>query len=151
MKTIKGDLIQLATQGHFDIIVHGCNCKCKMGAGVARQIKKVFPAAYHADINFGLKDKQRLGHISIATINGQNNTFYLVNAYTQYNYSLTGPCIDYDALRACFKKIKTIATGKKVAYPKIGAGLAGGDWQKIRTIINQELEGIDHTLVEYKS
>jgi O-acetyl-ADP-ribose deacetylase (regulator of RNase III) len=31
MKVIKGDLIQLAKDGKFDLIVHGCNCFCTMG------------------------------------------------------------------------------------------------------------------------
>jgi hypothetical protein len=27
MKIIKGDLIELAKQGHFEDITHGCNCQ----------------------------------------------------------------------------------------------------------------------------
>lgn len=49
-KTTRGDLIKLAKKGKFDIIVHGCNCFCEMGAGIARQIKKTFPEAYRADM-----------------------------------------------------------------------------------------------------
>lgn len=26
MKEIEGDLLMLAKQGHFDVVVHGCNC-----------------------------------------------------------------------------------------------------------------------------
>jgi O-acetyl-ADP-ribose deacetylase (regulator of RNase III) len=37
--------------------------------------------------------------------------------------------------------------GKRIGYPKIGAGLAGGDWSIIEEIIDRELEGEDHTLV----
>ena len=37
--------------------------------------------------------------------------------------------------------------GKRIAYPKIGAGLAKGDWAVIEAIISEELEGEDHTLV----
>jgi len=33
MKTIQGNLIHLAQDGEFDLIVHGCNCFCTMGAG----------------------------------------------------------------------------------------------------------------------
>jgi hypothetical protein len=32
----------------------------------------------------------------------------------------------------------------------IGAGLAGGDWEIISAIINEELYGEDHTLVIYQ-
>ena len=40
-------------------------------------------------------------------------------------------------------------TGKRIGYPRIGAGLAKGDWGVISNIIDVELGGEDHTLVEY--
>jgi len=47
--------------------------------------------------------------------------------------------------------IKIESTGQRIGYPKIGAGLAGGDWEIIAAIIiiEEELAGEDHTLVEY--
>jgi O-acetyl-ADP-ribose deacetylase (regulator of RNase III) len=39
--------------------------------------------------------------------------------------------------------------GRSIGYPRIGAGLAGGDWTVIAQIIDEELSGEDHTLVEY--
>jgi O-acetyl-ADP-ribose deacetylase (regulator of RNase III) len=38
MKEIEGDLIDLAKRGHFDVVTHGCNCFCTMGAGIAPQM-----------------------------------------------------------------------------------------------------------------
>jgi hypothetical protein len=35
-------------------------------------------------------------------------------------------------------------------YPKIGAGLARGDWPTIAAMIDEELAGEDHTLVEFE-
>ena len=49
MKYIKGDLIKLALIGNFEVIAHGCNCMCTMGAGIAKTIKSEFPEAYQAD------------------------------------------------------------------------------------------------------
>lgn len=45
MNQITGDLLDLAEQGHFDVILHGCNCQCTMGAGIALAIKRRFPEA----------------------------------------------------------------------------------------------------------
>ncbi len=45
MKIIKGDLIKLALDGKFDVIIHGCNCYCTMGAGFAKAIQAEFPEA----------------------------------------------------------------------------------------------------------
>lgn len=59
MKVIEGDLIKLAKDGHFDVIVHGCNCFNAMGAGIALQIKRNFKKAYLVDqeTTKGLKSK----------------------------------------------------------------------------------------------
>jgi len=43
MKTIQGNLIHLAQNGEFDLIVHGRNCFRTMGAGNAKGIKAAFP------------------------------------------------------------------------------------------------------------
>ena len=48
VQTRTGDLIQLAQEGAFDVIAHGCNCQCVIGAGIAKVIKKAFPAAFEA-------------------------------------------------------------------------------------------------------
>ena len=48
--TEKGDLLALARAGRFDVIVHGCNCFCAMGGGIARAIREEFPEAYAADL-----------------------------------------------------------------------------------------------------
>lgn len=49
MPVIKGDLVKLALAGQSDVIVHGCNYQCQMGAGIAKSIKQVFPESYEAD------------------------------------------------------------------------------------------------------
>ena len=48
------------------------------------------------------------------------------------------------------RKIKQDFSGKRIGYSMIGAGLAGGDWNIISVVINEELAGEDHTLVTYK-
>ena len=48
MNVVDGDLIKLALNGTFDVIVHGANCQCTMGAGIAKAIKATFPEAYEA-------------------------------------------------------------------------------------------------------
>ena len=46
------------------------------------------------------------------------------------------------------KKLKRDFSGKRIGYPRIGAGLAGGDWSTIYQIIDDELQGEDQTLVD---
>lgn len=150
MKTIQGDLIKLALTGKFDVIVHGCNCFCTMGAGIAKTIKQKFPAAYQADLKTMKGDKEKLGKISYAVIELTNGKLVVVNGYTQYDWKGRGTKADYKAIRQVFKTIKQDFSGLRIGYPAIGAGLAGGDWSVIAQIIKEELAGEDHTFVEYQ-
>ena len=148
MEILKGDLIHLALAGHFDVIIHGCNCFCTMGAGIAKQIQTLFPKSYQADLQTGKGDKNKLGTYSSVEIENSDNNFTIVNAYIQYDFSGYGVLVDYKAVKNVFFKISSDFAGKSIGYPKIGAGLAKGDWNKISEIINIELKNQDHTLVE---
>ncbi len=149
MITVKGDLIALALDGQFEVIVHGCNCFCTMGAGIARQIRDTFPLAYAADLETTSGDKSKLGNYSSALVESNGRQLIVINGYTQYQYSDSGVLADYGAIKILFNRIKKDFPKKRIGYPKIGAGLAGGDWEKISRIIDQALSGETHTLVEY--
>ena len=149
MKTITGDLIHLAKNGEFDLIVHGCNGFCTMGAGIAKGIKAALPAAYEADLGTGRGDRAKLGTCTYAEIDLNGSPFIVMNAYTQFDYRGSGPKVNYEAVRSCFRWIREQHSGKRIGLPKIGAGLAGGDWARIAGIIAEELAGEDVTLVEF--
>ena len=150
MKVIEGDLLKLAEDGVFDVIVHGCNCFCTMGAGIAAFIKERFPEAFEADLATENGSRKKLGTISNANIKRDGLNLTVVNAYTQFRPSGGGVLADYDAIRSTFERIADGYADKRIGYPMIGAGLAGGDWTVIEKIIDEELEGLDHTLVRFK-
>ena len=147
MKVIKGDLIELAKNGEFDVIIHGCNCFCTMGAGIAKSIKKAFPQALKADKETSKGCKKKLGSFSSVTLQHNNYEITVVNAYTQYDWRGRGNKADYAAIRQVMKNVAGQFSGKRIAYPLIGAGLAGGDWRQIAEIIDEELNGENHCLV----
>ena len=149
MKIVEGDLIELALAGEFDLIVHGCNCFCKMGAGIASSIKEVFPEAYEADLNTKIGYMEKLGTISSAEVYRDGVNLTIINGYTQFTPSGEGVLVDYDAVGSVFNSIKKEYSGQRVGYPMIGAGLAKGDWGIIAEIIKNALPGEDHTLVKY--
>ena len=149
MKVVKGNLLDMADNGDFDVIVHGCNCFHTMGAGIALQIAQRYPDALHADI-YQTKsgDHTKLGDYSDAMLMTDFGGLQIINAYTQY--STGGFAVSYDAIDKVFKKIaKDTDKSLYIGYPMIGAGLAGGDWDIIKVIINKALDGFNHTLVEY--
>jgi O-acetyl-ADP-ribose deacetylase (regulator of RNase III) len=146
MKVVEGDLIELAKQGEFDVIIHGCNCVCVMGAGIARTIKREFPEAYNADLMSGT-GMQKLGTYSYANV--LDGKLFIVNAYTQNRFGRDRPHLSYEALRKVMKKIKADFGGLRIAYPAIGCGLAGGNWNRVSQIIDEELAGEDHTYAKF--
>ncbi len=150
MKIIEGDLIELALKGEFDLIVHGCNCFCTMGAGIAKTIKEVFPEAYDADLSTELGAEDKIGNISKAEVQREEQIIVVVNGYTQYSPTGDGVLVDYEAVSSVFSIIKKQFPGLRIGYPMIGAGLARGDWNIISGLILEQLEGEDHTLVKFK-
>lgn len=170
MKIIKGDLIELAKQGHFDVITHGCNCFCTMGAGIAVPMKENFgcnefpmeASEYKGDINkLGTIDyqtanlvlnKPNTGNLNLLSI---DLVFQLivVNSYTQYRYGWNHvdgdkKPVDYEAISLCMRKINHQFKGKSIGLPKIGCGLAGGDWNIVSKILEKELKDMNVTVVE---
>lgn len=146
MKEIKGDLLFLAKNKVFDIIGHGCNCFNTMGAGIAKQIKDIFPGAAIRDRLTIKGDKNKLGTYSVHI---ENKDLIILNLYTQYDFRGHNNA-DYNAIRSCMKLLKKDFSGKRIGLPQIGAGLAGGDWNIISKIIEDELKGEDVTIVIYE-
>jgi O-acetyl-ADP-ribose deacetylase (regulator of RNase III) len=151
MKEIKGDLIKLALDGHFDIIVHGANCFCKMKSGIAKVISETFPEVVEEDNKTTPGDFNKLGNYTSALVKNNNNeSLFIINAYSQYNYGTDTVKIDYDALTLCLKKINHNFRGKTIGLPLIGCGLAGGDWNIVKKIIEKELNAVDVIIVHYE-
>ena len=159
MKIVKGDLIELAKAGAFDVIIQGCNCQCRMARGIALTIKQQFPEAYAADCQTTTGDRSKLGNFTTVQIVGKASpldrrdgfNFTIVNGYTQFHWQGEGVLADYDAIRSVFRQVKQQFGGQRIGYPKIGAGLARGDWSIIAGKIEEELAGEDHTCVEFVS
>lgn len=160
-KEVKGDLIEMAKQGKFHVIAHGCNCFCTMGAGIAPQMAKAFGCDMYPKEN-----RKHKGDINkLGTIEGfphQENTkdfvgmFAVVNAYTQFGFGRNhaggvDTPLDYEALTLCLRKINYNFEGLDVGLPKIGCGLAGGDWKKVKKIIKEELKDCNVTIVIYEN
>ncbi|MFA6572188.1 MAG: macro domain-containing protein [Bacteroidota bacterium] len=152
-KIIFGDLIFLALSGQFNVIAHGCNCFVTMGAGIAAQIKDVFPEAYAADQLTNKGDLRKLGTLSMGeSKTSSGNKLLIVNLYTQYMWGKTTELETQDdryaAIRQSLKLLNKIVTpDDNIGLPKIGAGLAGGNWGVISKIIYEELP--QAIIVEY--
>jgi O-acetyl-ADP-ribose deacetylase (regulator of RNase III) len=104
-----------------------------MGKGVALAIKQRWPTAWRVDLNTVKGDKSKLGKISV----GVDAEHTVLNLYTQYHYGKLHISLDMDVLRHCLQAVKRLYPGVDIAIPKIGAGLAKGDWTAIETLISE--------------
>lgn len=147
-KEIEGDLVALALQGLFDVVAHGCNCFCTQKSGLAPQMVKAFGTdKYLMELGCLAGDMNKLGTIEHEE---HKSGVIVVNCYTQYSYGRDKVHLDYDALILCLKKMNYIFKGKKLGLPQIGCGLAGGDWQTVRQMIDELCPDMDVTVVIYK-
>jgi len=149
VRIILGDLLKLAKEGTFDVIVHGCNCFCTMGRGIALSMKNQFPEAAEVDKRTVRGDVRKLGTCTQAEVKRGVVSFTVVNAYTQYHWEGIGVLADYEAIRNCMLWIRKHHSGKRLGFPKIGAGLARGDWSRIQSIMDDILAGEDVTVVDF--
>lgn len=158
LKRIKGNLIDLAEQGEFDVIVHGCNCLNTMGSGIAAEIRTRYPGAYDADT---LATQQwqnpiaKLGNFSTYSTVGKGNPFVIVNAYTQVNFAPRGvDHFEYESFYLILRKLQALGP-VKFGFPYIGMGLAGGDETRIIQMLSDFADrvtatGGSVTLVEFQ-
>ena len=152
LQLAKGNLIDMAEQGLFDVIVHGCNCLNTMGSGIAAEIRSRYPEAYEADTAYSLKlqddtnsQVQKLGNYSAHLVKGDNK-FLIVNAYTQINFAPRDvDHFEYASFEVILKKFVHEYGPFKIGFPYIGMGLAGGDKDRIIAMIEGFAEKITAT------
>lgn len=155
MKHAKGDLLAMARNGEFDIIVHGCNCFCTMGSGIARQIREEYPEAYKVDCETEAGDRNKLGDFTAVTT---KDGFAIVNGYTQYSFNRGGAnedVFEYDAFEILLANLLEEAGSSRFGFPYIGMGLAGGDRERIIAYLEDFAQKVEDrggsvTLVEFQ-
>ncbi|MCK9575711.1 MAG: phosphatase [Candidatus Pacearchaeota archaeon] len=146
-KVVIGNLIQDAKQ--FGAIAHGCNCFCRMGAGIALDVKNTFPQATAEDYKTIPGDIRKLGNYTNAVQKWQDGTeTNIFNLYTQFGHNPADKPFVYPAFELALKKLSSVATlnDLSIGLPLIGYGLAGGELETIIAIIFKELKENDVTI-----
>lgn len=142
-------------------IIHGCNAQGVMGSGVAKAIRDKHPKAYdtYREIYKEQGDSLLMGQVVwewIVRPEASWHTRVIGNAVTQEFYGRDGKrYVDYEAVGKAFDEVRRLldevvhelGDGPYVAIPKIGAGLGGGDWDTIASIIEDAMG--DYEVVVY--
>lgn len=142
----EGDLLQAKET----IIAHQVNCFGVAG-GLAYHVFKKWPVAESDYHQITRRGSQLIGGLEnllgMAQLTGQQPDGKIVaNLFGQY---LPGQDFRPSALRKALEKLATAAKtmNASVALPYgISCGICGGDWQIVRNIIEETMEGVDVTL-----
>ena len=171
MKFIEGDATQPQGEGN-KIIIHCCNDIGAWGAGFVMALSNRWPEPeqsyrqwhkdrkYKDNFGFNLNGEGFLAEIDVDTFELGNaiicqvlHDTFVVNIIGQSgtaNPDNQSPVV-YDAIRSGVKHVKEYAgfLNASVHMPRMGCGLAGGEWSEIEKIINEELDGIDVTVYDF--
>ena len=138
---IKGSILD-APQKY---IAHGVNCQNVMGSGVARVLFEKYPtvkSAYHEQMEYDLglyeHSSSLLGDYHLVEqIDGKIIVNMLTQDYYGYDGSKYVSCDGIQKAFECFAESYGAGIpGASIAIPKIGCGLAGGNWDIVSRIID---------------
>lgn len=164
IKYVQGNLIH-ATE---PVIAHGCNAQGKMNSGVAKVIRESFPGVFEAYLEHLVMmdnyDIPRLGTVGKFFYEAKSTVLdheglirpgkFIANCITQEFYGKDGKLyLSYDALKRAMNFLNhrmPMYFGEycRIAMPKIGSGLAGGDWEQIEEIIETTMTRVQPVVYE---
>ena len=143
---ITGDATKpLLTDKENGILVHCCNDIGSWGAGFVLALSKRWSApeaAYRAWSKGGGQGNEpfKLGQVQFVSVEQNLWVANLIGQHGVGKRSGVSP-IRYEAIREGLKHVTTFAIEHNagIHMPRLGSGLAGGDWHIISQIISEEL------------
>ena len=141
---IKGDATKPIGDG-LKIITHICNNKGGWGAGFVLAISRRW---LEPETHYRSLQEYQLGKTYVIKVEPDIIVANMIaqNGFVRPNYVP----LDYVALNRCLNKLNTWAKVKNatIHMPMIGAGLGGGDWERILKIIENSAL-VDNVIYEY--
>ena len=148
----KGDATSPLKSGN-KIIVHVCNDIGGWGRGFVMAISKKWkkPEEYFRNW-YSSKENFALGEVQLVKV---EEDIWIANLIGQHDIKADRngiPPIRYDAISKGLNKIAgmTIQFKATVHMPRIGCGLAGGNWEEMKKIVMKELidKGVSVTVYD---
>lgn len=141
---LKGDATTPFGKGN-KIIVHICNDIGKWGKGFVLSISKRWSQPEREyKTAFSQTPTPSLGDVQFVVVSDNITVANLIGQHgikKKGRLSESRPPIRYKAVRRGLEKVAdyTLKNNASVHMPRIGCGLAGGEWTKIEAIINENL------------
>ncbi len=126
---VRGDLF---ADPSLDALAHGCNCAGVMGAGIAVEFKRRFPAMFYKYKDLCKRDKFHVGDVFCwqSDMPLLEPTIFSLGTQTHWTTKASSPGLT-KALCMMISMAENLSI-KRVGLPRIGAGLGGLDWPTVR-------------------
>lgn len=136
IKYVRGDATLPQGDGN-KIICHICNDVGAWGAGFVLAISKRWATP---EIAYRTKKKHSLGQVDFIRVNNETLVANMI-AQRGISFEKNIPPINYSAVKICLNIVNDMAfsTSSTVHMPRIGTGLAGGNWDDILKIIEDTM------------
>ena len=145
LQSVTGDATRPQGDGP-KVIVHVCNDAGGWGAGFVVALSRRWKGPeelyrrWHREGAGDGRPPFALGEVQFVPV---EDDLWVANLVGQHGLKTVNgvPPVRYDAIRDGLKTVARFAkeSGASVHMPRIGAGLAGGDWARISRIIEEEL------------
>lgn len=141
----KGNLIK----AEVDALVNTVNTVGVMGKGIALQFKNAYPAMFKSYAQACKRDQVRLGEMWVFDAGQLTHPRWIVNFPTKGHWRSKSRMRDIQAgLEDLRRVIKELGISS-IALPPLGCGNGGLDWEEVRPLIEQELQGLDTEVLLY--
>ena len=138
----EGNVLAKNTTEQEVIVCHQVNCKGVMGAGLALQVKNLYPGVFDA-----YRDKCELikegigglGDVQFCSVLDEAG-YIIANIFGQDGYGRYKQQTDYAALEKAFITIGNSFPNAIIRFPyEMGCGLGGGSWRVVSALIERHL------------
>jgi O-acetyl-ADP-ribose deacetylase (regulator of RNase III) len=126
----KGDIF--FTEG-LRAYAHGCNCAGAMGAGIAMEFKRRWPRMYEEYRARCADGRFRLGDVFVWS-EGEHTIY---NLATQEHWRKKAQIPALSRSLARMLELAGQAGIERVGLPRIGAGLGGLDWPRVKKVLTE--------------
>lgn len=139
---VKGDATKPQGDGP-KIIAHVCNDKGGWGAGFVLALNKISYKPQKLYREWYARRRDNFLPLGNAQTVYLNDELYVINMIAQHGTvsKLNPQPLSYEALEMALNVVAEVAiqTNASVHMPRIGCGLAGGNWDVVESIINRTL------------
>ena len=146
IKYVSGDATQPQGDGN-KVIVHICNDIGAWGAGFVLAVSNKWK---YPERHYRAKPKHILGEVDYHRVEDDIWVANMIGQHKTYPDATGKPPIRYEAVRACLYQVNNWCKimNASIHMPRIGCGLAGGEWDRIEAVI-QDVVDVSVTVYDF--